>query len=123
MDSFFYDSFFRNRGKRRRVNLVAPTITLNVEGVPNDQKDRFDGVVGQFKAKELDWPSKIDANDSLVFSFIVSGDGNLNLLEFSHDSSDFKVFKDKDEGIVLPGGELQEARRLSYLLVPREVGT
>ena len=122
LDSFFDDSFFRNRGKRRRVNLVAPTVTLKVEGVPNDQRQKFDGVVGQFKAKELDWPSKIDASDSLVFSFIVSGDGNLNLLEFSYDSNDFKVFKDKDEGIVLPGGELQEARRLSYLLVPKKAG-
>ena len=122
-DSFFEDSFFQNRGKRRRVNLTAPSVTLNVKKLPSDKTDSaFDGVVGQFNVRELDHPNEISSKDSINFSFIVSGDGNLNLLEFETNGSDFKVYKDKDENVVLPGGELQEARRLSYLLIPQKNG-
>ena len=70
----------------------------------------------------MEIPSRIDADDSIMFSFIVSGDGNLNLLDFNFESKDFKVYKDKDESIVLPGGELQEARKLTYLLIPQKSG-
>ena len=123
-DSFFEDSFFRNRGKRRRVNIKAPVVDLNVKQLPGKGKEgeKFDGVVGQFKIRELDYPNEISANDSINFSFIVSGDGNLGLLEFYSGKSNFKIYKDKDENVVLPGGDLQEARRISYLLIPQKSG-
>ena len=123
-DSFFEDSFFRNRGKRRRVNLKATPLDLIVKDLPGESKESgFDGIVGQFKIKELDYPSEISSQDSIMFSFVVSGDGNLNLLEFIYDSKDFKVYKDKDESVVLPGGDLQEARKLTYLLIPQKNGS
>ncbi len=122
-DSFFEDSFFRKRGKRRRVNLKATPLKLNIKGLPGQSEEsNFDGVVGQFKVRELDYPSEISSQDSIMFSFVVSGDGNLNLLEFDYNSKDFKVYKDRDESVVLPGGDLQEARKLTYLLIPQKNG-
>ena len=123
LNSFFEDSFFGRRGKRRRVNIKAPALSLKVESLPSSNEgEKFDGVVGQFLAKELEYPQMILSNDSMMFSFIVSGDGNLNLLKFKTIGDDFKIFKEKDESIVLPGGDLQEARRISYLLIPLKTG-
>ena len=122
-DSFFNDSMFKTAGKRRRVNLKAPSIKISVEELPGtDSGVVFDGVVGNFKIRESDYSKSIKSDDSLMFSFTVSGDGNLNLLEFQKEGEDFKVFKDKDESIPIAGGDLFQTRRLTYLLIPQKTG-
>ena len=123
-DSFFNDSLFRARGKRRRVSIQAPIIRLEVNKIPNQKDEKnFDGVVGSFKIREIqDYNDEIDINDSLSFSFIVSGTGGLNLLKFDQQGQDFKVYKDKDEKISLSRGQLPEGRKISFLLIPQKTG-
>ena len=122
-DSFFNDSMFRGGGKRRRVNIKAPALNIQIKKLPGTQNGEvFDGVVGKFNIKELDFPKNISSDDSITFSFTVSGDGNLNLLEFESLGNDFKIYKDKDETIPVAGGELFQTRQLTYLLIPQKSG-
>ncbi|MEI6884734.1 MAG: BatD family protein [Bacteroidota bacterium] len=125
-DDFFNDSFFNTSYTPVEKSLRASALVINVKALPsNGVPDDFAGAVGSFTFRtELD-KTKIKANEAINLKCVVSGEGNLQLIDklnviFPPDfeTYDPKVTNDirsSDKGV--SGSQVFE-----YLIIPRKPG-
>jgi len=123
-DEFFNDSFF---GRTETVNYLAKSNTLkvNVEPLPSTGvPTSFNGAVGNFSFKAETDKNKAVTNESITMRIIVSGSGNIKLLNLPEpqlpagfEKYDPKIYDNVNKGSIISGQKIAE-----YLIVPRTPG-
>ncbi|MBA7568172.1 hypothetical protein ES708_09893 [subsurface metagenome] len=76
-----FDEFFGPQYVRSRINLKSKPVKFTIRQLPLNQPDDFTGAVGKFKIQASANESRVTTNDAISFKVVVSGKGNLKLLE------------------------------------------
>lgn len=123
LDVFFGGGVSEVRVKKR---VTAPAVVLNVLPLPETQKS-YTGAVGSgFSVKASLSPRKVDANDAVQMSLVVSGTGNLKLLSAPEVKwpADFEHYdaKQTDNHRPTTAGATGSVT-FNYTAVPRHGGT
>jgi uncharacterized membrane protein len=125
-DDFFNDAFFNSAFTPVEKTLRTSPLTINVKplpsgGVPND----FAGAVGSFSFHaELD-RNKLKTNEAINFKCVVSGEGNLQLIDKLNVSfpPDFETYDPKiNSDIRSSETGVSGSQSFEYLVIPRKPG-
>jgi len=76
-----FDEFFGSPFERARVNLRSNAPVLKIKPLPDGQPANFNGIVGNFKIDGTVSSTDIATNDAVTFRIIVSGNGNIKLID------------------------------------------
>jgi hypothetical protein len=110
--------------KRSVYNIKSEPITIDVEPLPNTDKE-FNGVVGRYTIKSTLDKSSVKANDAVNLNVTISGDGELKLIDSIpfRFPPDFDHYDPKivDHLTITPSG-VSGSRNFSYVLIPRHQG-
>ena len=121
-----FDDFFGSTMRTVNVPLKSEPVKITVKALPGDGKpENFSGAVGDFKLTASANTNQLKTNDALTLKVIVSGTGNIKLIEGVQTSfpSTFDVFdpviktniNDKNEG-------RSGNKTFEYTLIPRHAG-
>ena len=125
-DDFFNDSFFNNSYVPVEKTLRANSLIINVKPLPSaDVPDDFSGAVGEFSFRtELD-KTKVKANEALNLKCVISGDGNLQLIDKINVSfpPDFETYDPKITNDINSSEKgVSGSQVFEYLIIPRKPG-
>ncbi len=134
-DPFFNDPFFRNffddsnfgiGYQNVEKSLKSNPITVQVKPLPQQNKPvDFTGAVGQFTFKPSLDRSELKANEAMTLKLMVSGSGNLNLIDKPNITfpPDFEVYDPKIvDNIKSSISGVSGSRTFEYLIIPRTAG-
>lgn len=124
-DDFFNDSFFGSNYQNVRKTLHSNSITLNVRPLPANNSSDFTGAVGTFRVNATIDKSTVKANDALTLKYIISGKGNLKLIDKPAIAfpPDFEVYEPRIiDNISTSTTGMSGSRTFEYLIVPRNHG-
>jgi hypothetical protein len=125
-DSFFDDPFFNRNIRNVELDLSSNPVNINVKQLPSANRPvNFSGAVGQYSLKtEID-RTRLKANEPLVIKAIVSGKGNLELID-QFDIAfppDFETYDPKViNNINTTTSGISGSRTFEYLAIPRNQG-
>lgn len=122
-DDFFNDSFF---GRTETIDFLAKsnTIKIQVNPLPSGAPSSFNGAVGNFSMKaEID-KQNVSTNESLRLRLILSGTGNIKLLNVPQPQfpSGFEKYEPKVIENINNGSVVSGQKIIDYLIVPRSAG-
>lgn len=122
-----FDAFFNGGTNFQEVKkkIVTPSLIIDVKPLPAKPAN-FSGGVGEFNIKASINSNQIKTNDALTLKVIISGIGNLKLINTPKVNfpSDFDVYDPKvDNKINVSGNGLSGTKQIEYLAVPRSAGT
>ena len=125
-DDFFNDSFFNTSYTPVEKSLRASALVINVRALPsNGIPDDFAGAVGSFTFRtELD-KTKIKANEAINLKCVVSGEGNLQLIDKLNVSfpPDFETYDPKVTNDIRSSDKgVSGSQVFEYLIIPRKPG-
>lgn len=81
-DDDFFDSFF-SRTEKRQITLKSQEVIITVKNVPTEnQPADFSGAVGNFDFETTVSPDEVNVGDPLTLRMTITGDGNLNAIQF-----------------------------------------
>jgi hypothetical protein len=125
---FFNDPFFNstfNTYQDLPINLSSGTATIQVKKLPEPKPEGFNGAVGQFNfSAKLD-KSSITTDDALTYKIMVTGSGNLNLMDNPKLElpTDFEVYEPKIlENIPKNANPIGGSKTYEYLILPHVPG-
>ncbi len=125
-DDFFNDSFFGSNYQNVQKTLYSNAITLRVRPLPQNQKTAdFTGAVGSFKLNASIDKNKLQANDALTLKYIISGSGNIKLIDKPNINfpPDFEVYDPRIvDDIKTTTSGMSGTRTFEFLIVPRNHG-
>lgn len=77
-----FDAFFNGGSNYVEIkkNIVTPKLTLNVKALPDGKPANFSGGVGEFTISSSISTTELKTNDALTVKLIISGTGNLKLI-------------------------------------------
>ena len=120
-----FDDFFGNSYSNVVKPLVSNTAKIQVKDLPPDAPEGFSGAVGNLAIKaEIDKQEAM-TNDALTFKVIVSGNGNVQLIDAPRINfpPDFETYDPKIQTNVTNGVNGQSgSKTFEYLLIPRHAG-
>jgi hypothetical protein len=123
-DPFFNDPFFSGTRKATR-NFLSNPVKINVKQLPEPRPANFSGAVGKFQIRANLDTNAVVVNDAVGLNIVLSGYGNfesLRLPEFKAPEY-IDVFKpERSESISIKNLRHQGNKKVTYLLVPREIG-
>lgn len=120
-ESFFGGSSYVSVKK----TLNTPTLRINVKSLPSPRPEGFIGAVGSFDLESSLSKDEVDANDAVTYKLILSGVGNLKLVNAPSIDfpTDFEAYDPKvSENVVLKSNGMSGNRVFEYLLIPRHPG-
>ncbi len=120
-ESFFGGSSYVSVKK----SLTTSPLRINVKPLPSPRPDGFIGAVGSFDLESSLSKDEVDANDAVTYKLILSGVGNLKLVNAPSIDfpSDFEAYDPKvSENVVLKSNGMSGNRVFEYLLIPRHAG-
>jgi len=124
-DNFFNDPFF-NRHKTVELHVKTNSQTINVSPLPSkNQPAEFSGAVGNFDFKSSIDKTELKANEALNLKFIVSGSGNIELIDKINVTfpPDFEVYDPKiSKNINTSANGVSGRKTFEYLIIPRTPG-
>ncbi|UCF81274.1 MAG: protein BatD [Acidobacteriota bacterium] len=119
--------WFFSMGASETVHRRSPTLTVEVQPLPEPVPDDFNGALGQFSLKETLSAEEVDASEALTFTVSVQGRGNLRSLAppVFPPLPGFTVHEPEVSYNVKPSPAkgLHGAMKATYLLIPRTTGT
>lgn len=124
-DSVFDDPFFSGY-RNIQAFLESNSITLEVKPLPeNNKPNNFSGAVGEFSLQSSIDKEKLKTNDALSLKFIVSGQGNIELVDKFNIKvpTDFEAYEPKvTDNIRITYNGVSGSKTFEYLLIPRNPG-
>jgi hypothetical protein len=119
--------WFFSMGASETVRRQSPTLTVEVQPLPEPAPDDFSGALGKFSLKETLSAEEVDASEALTFTVSVRGRGNLRSLAppAFPPLPGFTVHEPEVSYDVKPSPAkgLHGAMKATYLLIPRTTGT
>jgi len=120
-----FDDFFGNSYSNVVKPLVSNTAKIQVKDLPSGAPEGFAGAVGNLAIKaEIDKQEAV-TNDALTFKVIVSGNGNVQLIDAPRINfpPDFETYDPKIQTNVTNSVNGQSgSKTFEYLLIPRHAG-
>jgi len=120
-----FDDFFGNSYSNVVKPLVSNTAKIRVKDLPPGAPEGYSGAVGNLAIKaEIDKQEAV-TNDALTFKVIVSGNGNVQLIDAPRINfpPDFETYDPKIQTNVTNGVNGQSGNKtFEYLLIPRHAG-
>ncbi|MGE5457180.1 MAG: BatD family protein [Methanococcaceae archaeon] len=124
-DEFFNDPFF-NQGQTVELNAKSNTLKIDVLPLPGENVPKsFKGAVGDYSFKALLDKSNVKTNEPFTIKMVVSGTGNISLLEIPEISlpGGFEKYEPKTNAQVNRSGNVISGQKtVEYLIVPRITG-
>ncbi len=125
-DSFFNDPFFNNVYQNVELNIESNPLVINVKPLPFENRPPgFSGAVGTFNIRSSIDNTQVKANEPLTLKYIISGQGNLELINNPDVSfpPDFDTYEPKViNNIRANVSGISGSRTFEYLLIPRNPG-
>ncbi len=121
-DDFFGDPF--GRSQRYEFNAKSDVVKIEVESLPTGQPDSFNGAVGDFSFEANLNNTTVKSNEPLTLNIIISGSGNIKLLEMPEVNfpNGFEKYEPKISDQINRKGKISGTKTGEYLFVPRVVG-
>jgi len=125
-DDFFNNSFFSNSYATVEKSLKSNPLTIQVKPLPQENKPAdFGGAVGSFTFRSEIDQTTIKANEPVTLKFIISGTGNIQLIEQMNITfpPDFETYDPKvvsDYKTTATG--VTGMQSFEYLIIPRKPG-
>jgi hypothetical protein len=123
-DDFFNDPFGFNQ--TIEYNATSNKVTIDVLPLPTKGKpDSFKGAVGEFSLKADIDKTTAKTNEAVTLKVILSGQGNLELLEMPELNlpSGFEKYEPKTSENINKRNIISGSKTAEYLMIPRVVGT
>ena len=123
-DDFFNDPFGFNQTVE--YNAISNKVTINVLSLPTEGKpDSFHGAVGEFSLNADVDKTTAKTNEAVTLKVILSGKGNLELLEMPELNlpSGFEKYEPKTSENINKRNIISGFKTAEYLMIPRVVGT
>ncbi len=123
-DDFFNDPFGFNQTVE--YNATSNKVTINVLSLPTEGKpDSFHGAVGEFSLNADVDKTTAKTNEAVTLKVILSGKGNLELLEMPELNlpSGFEKYEPKTSENIKKRNIISGSKTAEYLMIPRVVGT
>lgn len=125
-DSFFNDPFFGSHMQNVTKNLRSNALPIKVKPLPaHNQPANFGGAVGNFTLQATVDKTETKANEAINLNVVISGNGNLRLVEKLDISFPpaFEVFEPEASSSIraTPAG-VSGTRTINYLMIPRSAG-
>jgi hypothetical protein len=123
-DDFFNDPFGFNQTVE--YNATSNKVTINVLSLPTEGKpDSFHGAVGEFSLNADVDKTTAKTNEAVTLKVILSGKGNLELLEMPELNlpSGFEKYEPKTSENINKRNIISGSKTAEYLMIPRVVGT
>jgi len=123
-DDFFNDPFGFNQ--TIEYNATSNKVTIDVLPHPTEGKpDSFKGAVGEFSLKADIDKTTAKTNEAVTLKVILSGQGNLELLEMPELNlpSGFEKYEPKTSENINKRNIISGSKTAEYLMIPRVVGT
>ena len=122
-DDFFNDPFGFNQTVE--YNATSNKVTINVLSLPTEGKpNSFHGAVGEFSLNADIDKTTAKTNEALTLKVILSGKGNLELLEMPELNlpSGFEKYEPKTSENIIKRNIISGSKTAEYLMIPRVVG-
>ncbi len=122
-DDFFNDPFGFNQTVE--YNATSNKVTINVLSLPTEGKpDSFHGAVGEFSLNADIDKTTAKTNEAVTLKVILSGKGNLELLEMPELNlpSGFEKYEPKTSENIIKRNIISGSKTAEYLMIPRVVG-
>ncbi len=122
-DDFFNDPFGFNQTVE--YNATSNKVTINVLSLPTEGKpDSFHGAVGEFSLNVDIDKTTAKTNEAVTLKVILSGKGNLELLEMPELNlpSGFEKYEPKTSENIIKRNIISGSKTAEYLMIPRIVG-
>lgn len=118
-----FDDFFGASYSSVPVKLTSKAKTLNIKPLPANKPHGFSGAVGNFKLKGSLNASQVKTNDAVTFKVVLSGSGNIKLVEELQ--YDLSVLEEYDPVIKTNMNKdgLSGTKVFEYTAIPRYSGT
>ena len=125
MDPF--EAFFGGGSMIQEVKRVvkSPAIEIQVDALPQPKPANFSGAVGQFTISSSLTPQELKVNDALTLRLIVSGTGNMKLIQAPKVAfpTDFETYDAKiDDKTKVTSHGASGNKVFDYVAVPRHGG-
>lgn len=123
-DDFFNDPFGFNQTVE--YNATSNKVTVNVLPLPTEGKpDSYHGAVGEFTLNADVDKTTAKTNEAVTLKVILSGKGNLELLEMPELNlpSGFEKYDPKTTENIKKRNIISGSKTAEYLMIPRVVGT
>lgn len=120
-----FDAFFGSYQNVKK-KVVSQPITINVKELPANKPTDFSGAVGNIKMNVKVDKDKVKTNDAINFKIVLSGSGNLKLIESPKINfpSDFETYDPKvTENISNTEAGSSGTKTFEYLVIPRHSGS
>lgn len=121
----FDDPFF-DRVAYTQANVRSKATTLNVRPLPEHGRPAdFNGPVGDYKVSfQYDKSKELKANEAINFTFSVSGNGNIELIQPPHIlfPPDFEVYEPRINLQKTQESHIGGQASIEYIVVPRSPG-
>lgn len=119
-----WDAFF-GYYENKSVSVKSSTVNINVKALPDNAPGYFSGAVGNFSLKTEVSDDSVKTNDAITIKLIVSGTGNIKLIDPPGIKfpKEFEVY---DPEIILnintAAGGNSGSKTFEYTLIPRYPG-
>ena len=108
-----------------RKTIATPALEIEVQPLPTPKPASFSGAVGKFTLTGSLTPSELNANDAATLRLIVSGQGNMKLMQAPKVSfpSDFEIYDPKETDKTSQTSTGARGNKIfDYVVVPRHGG-
>ncbi len=127
IEAMMYGSYTIREAENKSVKIKSPNLKIKVLPLPEAGKPtNFNGVVGAYEIKSYVDRTSLGANDAFTMKIVVSGRGNLDLLQIPDPNfpSDFEVYEPKvTTNIDVTVAGVSGSKTYEYLVIPRTEGT
>ncbi len=123
--SMFDQIFGGGFAERRRVQLVAHAIPIEVRELPTPRPDGFSGLVGNFSLEAKIDKDTVKVGESVTMTVLLKGYGQLeNAVLPVQETEDFKFYDDKPtlQKNLVPSGVLA-SKMFKRAIIPKKEGT
>ena len=120
--------FFRtSRPVERQITTTSNAASLNVRPLPQPAPEGFAGAVGQFSAATSLDPEVMRTNEASVYSYTITGTGNIKFLSptqmsFPASVESYTPRTEVDTRLIAGGANMSGTYRTDFTIVPTEVG-
>jgi hypothetical protein len=121
-----FDDFFGSPVQNEIRKLNSNPVRLSVKPLPTSRPTSFAGAVGQLQMKASLDKDKVKANEAITLKIVVSGSGNLRLLDPPKVSlpPGFESYDPRaSANLNQARGNVSGSRTFEYLMIPRHEGT
>ncbi len=120
-----FDDFFGPSVQEVKKKIRSIPIKITVKPLPYDASGTFNGAVGNFNFKTSVDKQNVKTNDAINFKVIISGNGNLKILEPLDIKfpSDFETYDPKVSiNATTNENGVTGSKTYEYLIIPRHAG-